>query len=297
MVLNTEHIVFHAPSASSLSLTSRPIRRSSHSAKPLKRHQEKPDAAEAFARYVLARAGLKDNAYRRQPLVRRVSACLRALRLKSIEEARELIARDTVALHTAVNTLLIGVTEFYRDPPAFEMLEDWLEHENRRMTRPWRVWSVGCSDGAELYTVAMLLHHMDALRDAELVGSDCRAEAIARAERGVYHRGLIRHLPESLLPYLRTKNATHVQPIDPIRRATRWQVADVLDDPPPVGSFDLILCRNMGIYLDGAAASGLWRKLCAALRPGGVLMTGHAEQPSGVAGLCRMASCLYCKES
>lgn len=289
----TDHIVFHAAAPS----VRRPIPRllPGHVARPVRVSDPPNPVYEAFARWVLHRAGLSAQAYRAKPLVRRVPACLRALRATTIEEARQAIERSVQAMDTAVCTLLIGVTEFFRDPFAFDALAAWMKLRESSGQPTWRVWSVACSDGAELYTVAMLLHRMGALQRSELIGSDCRGAAITRAKAALYPRDLTRSLPDTLRDLLQDKGS-FVQPVEAIRESARWQVSDVLRDAAPPGTFDLVLCRNMGIYLDSAAAGKLWKRLSSALKVGGLLMTGHAERPHGTPELRRMASCLYLKE-
>ena len=72
----------------------------------------------------------------------------------------------------------------------------------------------------------------------------------------------------------------------------RWRTGDVLTLPEP-GTWDLVLCRNLAIYLQPEAASGLWRRLGASLRPGGLLALGKAERPTGASDLAAVGPCLY----
>ncbi len=114
-----------------------------------------PEAA--FAAWVLARAGLDPAEYRREPLARRVPACLRALKAGSMEAARAAIEAQPDLLETAMGALVIGVTAFFRDADAFDTLKRMVIPAWQAQPAPRRVWSAGCSSGAELYSVAMLL--------------------------------------------------------------------------------------------------------------------------------------------
>ena len=80
----------------------------------------------------------------------------------------------------------------------------------------------------------------------------------------------------------------------PLRAATRWKQANLLHSPEP-GPWDLILWRNMAIYLKPEVVGTIWQQLCDRLSPGGYLVTGKAEHPPAPLGLERVAKCVYRK--
>jgi chemotaxis protein methyltransferase CheR len=149
--------------------------------------------------------------------------------------------------------------------------------------------------------VAILLDELGALGPGgcELVGTDCRPDAIARAAAGTFDAAAVRAVPPDLLARHFTFDGTHYRVARRLRDAARWQVADVLDAAGgrgrPPGPADLVLCRNLAIYLQPDAAAALWASLAGALREGGVLVLGKAERPLGVAGLRPAGPCLYRK--
>jgi chemotaxis methyl-accepting protein methylase len=253
---------------------------------------------DAFIAWLFLESGMTARAYRPASLRRRLPACLRALRATSLAEARRLLRRSPRLLPLALDALLLGVTEFFRDAPVFADLERQLARLARGTTRPLRVWSAGCSDGSELYSVAMIMEELGALRRCELLGTDCRDESLARAAAGAF-------APDALRGVTAERLARHFEPPgsdrdDPrrtvaaaLRDRTVWRRANVLVDPAP-GRWDVILCRNLAMYLQPAAAESLWRRLASALRPGGLLVTGKAERPAAAAaGLDVLAPCLF----
>ena len=261
-----------------------------------------PDG-EAFLRWLLAHAGLRFDDYKPETLARRLPACLRALRAvraASPSHARSLLRRSPDALPAALDALLIGVTGFFRDEPVFESLAsrtlpdllDRLSQVGR--TRPLRVWSAGCSEGAELYTVAILLAESGALAagPVELLGTDCRPEALARAAAGSFDAQAVRAVPRPLLDRYFEADGTRYRVAPALRAACAWRRADVLGAPEP-GAWDLVLCRNVAIYLQPEAAAALWAALAAAVRPGGALVLGKAERPLGVRELACDGPCVY----
>jgi chemotaxis protein methyltransferase CheR len=268
--------------------------------RPMPLSQPMPLEAESFIRWLLSRAGLSFRHYKHETLERRLPACLRALRVASPAQARAAVQRNPHLAWPALDALLIGVTGFFRDDAVFatlarQTLPDLLERwRNCRPERPFRVWSAGCSDGAELYSVAMLLVENGALTpgSVELLGTDCRPEALARAAAGVCDAAAVKGVPPPLLRRYFRFDGEHYHVQRAVRAAAVWRRADALA-AGEAGPWDLVLCRNLAIYLQPDATASLWATLAAAVRPGGALVLGKAERPVGVAGLLPDGPCVY----
>ena len=266
-------------------------------------------ADEAFLASLCARVGIGMRHYKPETLCRRLPACLLAIRAESVSHARWILQRDPRLDRVAADALIIGVTSFFRDAPVFDALRRQVLPRllATRKGRPLRVWSIGCSDGAELYSVAMLLDELGALSagaggptgPVELVGTDCRPEAASRAAAGLYDAAAVRAVPPELAARCLVADGSRYRVVPHLREAAQWQVADVLDPAAawcgPERPADLVLCRNLVIYLQPAATAALWAMLAAALRPGGVMVLGKAERPLGVPGLANAGPCLYRK--
>jgi chemotaxis methyl-accepting protein methylase len=254
-------------------------------------------AATNFIHDVLGEAGIEPSCYRIEPLLRRVPACLRTLRAGSLEDAHRRVQSDRSLRAAALSSLVNGVTEFFRDPAVFEFLDQHTLRDAARRARPVGVLSAGCSDGAELYSVAMLLAEHGLLADSELCGIDCRREAVAAARAGRYDEVRMSGLDAARRARFFQRRRAVFQVCDELRRAARWQTGDVVRPAGlasgPAGGWDVILCRNLAIYLEPAAAASMWCALANRLRPGGVLVVGKAERPAPIAGLCRLAPCIF----
>ena len=242
--------------------------------------------------WLFHRAGLNAADYRSETIKRRVPACLRALRVETLAGARAAVRRNPELLPVAISALVIGVTGFFRDPTVFDALRDLVLPELLARPAGPRVWSAACSDGAELYSLAILLAERGALQRAHLLGTDCRSEALARARAGAYDGAAIKHVPPPLLGrYFNFEGADwRIHPH--LRTIVQWRTGNVLTTPEP-GAWDLLLCRNMAIYLNPAAATHLWRVLQHCIRPGGYLVLGKAERPHGATALRAVAPCIY----
>jgi chemotaxis protein methyltransferase CheR len=254
-----------------------------------------PDVAE-FLTWLLPLAGLDPGIYRQQPLVRRIAACLRSLRCRSLDEARTLLDRDPEQISTAINALLIGVTQFFRDRAVFSYLEDTLVPPLKGHRSRLRIWSAGCADGSELYSVAMILARRGLLEQSRLLGSDCRADAVYRASQGFFHPSQLNGLDPLWRADFFVRHGAQWRVCETLRQAAYWRQAGLLGEAPAEqAEWDLILCRNVAIYLQPEAVELLWSALVQALRPGGVLIVGKAERPSGRLPLLRLAPCVFQK--
>ena len=246
----------------------------------------------AFVNWLFERAGLQSWHYRQETLARRLPACLRLVRAHSIDAARAAIDNEPLLIGAAISALVIGVSSFFRDASVFHNLEDVVLPALISGQRTLRVWSVGCSDGQELYSVTMLLAEMGWLNRAQLLGTDCRTDAVRHAAAGIYEPGDLSGVKRELLDrYFAPTQDDRWRVESRLRTVVQWRSADVLQVVEP-GSWDLILCRNLAMYLECEAATALWEQLKRSLRAGGVLVVGKAERPT-VQGLCPLAPCMF----
>jgi chemotaxis protein methyltransferase CheR len=211
-----------------------------------------------------AASGLRLRAFRTEHVADRVDRALAAERLDSADALAAKLRRDQRARERFRRSVAVSHSGFFRDPEQFDALElrilpRLLEHATRL-----RAWSAGCANGLELWSLAVVLSRLGALDSAHLLGSDLLDENIAVARAGVY-------------------DVVEITPA--LRRRANWERRDLVHDPPPTGRFDLIMCRNVAIYLDPLAKSRLHRTLADTLAPGGVLLLGRSERLGDPAAL------------
>jgi chemotaxis protein methyltransferase CheR len=254
--------------------------------------------------------GLTASRYRDSILARRQAACLRSLRATSPANGVVLISRDSAASERALGAVMIGVTEFFRDPAVFDALRPMLGGL-KADAGPLRALSIGCSDGSELYSLAILLAEEGMLSGARLHGVDCRPGAIRSAKAGVYVASALDTVdpalraryfePVSGTGMMRSRGASRaawMRVSHALRARCRWTVGDAFRLPPEFDrahASDLVLCRNLGIYLTPESAAELWERCVGQLRPGGLLVTGKAERPPARIRplLERIGPCIY----
>jgi len=251
-----------------------------------------PTTVSGLPAFVLERAGLDPTLYREAPLRRRTSACLRAIRAESEQVALARLRIDSQLADVALDAFLIGVSQFFRDPMVFETLRTTTIPALAARARPLRVASIGCSSGAELYSVAMLLAEAGVLDRSSLLGLDCRPAAVDRARAGVFAGAALSSLDHDLRSRYFESASEGWRVVEPIRRHTEWRVLDATSDCPQ-GPWDILLCRNLVIYLQTRAAEMLFERLTRQLVPGGFLVVGNAERPPASLKLTQVARCVY----
>jgi len=248
---------------------------------------------ESFLWFLFKEAGLDLYHYRLKTLKRRIGPCLRALHVSNLTDARRIVQQKPALLAAAVSTMVIGVTSFFRDGPAV-----WALMRNEIIPALFKgryglaIWCLGCSDGHEFYSLAMLLAEMKLLHRCHLLGTDCRLDAVKKARAGQFDAAAIKSVPPDLLSRYFVQEEACWRVVPTIRDSIHWRRADVLTLHEP-GVWDLILCRNMTMYFSPEASASLFPRLEMSLRPGGILLLGKAERPSAACHLSSIGPCIY----
>jgi chemotaxis methyl-accepting protein methylase len=256
------------------------------------RERARPSVEMEFVTWLFARSGLDAQHYRPETLHRRLPACLRTLRTTSVRQARQLLEQNPSLQSAATSAILVGVTSFFRDPIVFDQIEHELLRDATVSKRGLYAWSIGCSDGAELYSFALVLADLGILADSYLLGTDCRADAVENARRGNYDASIARQVTPAVLDRHFMRNGNCFQISTELRQAVRWRVSSVLSEFE-TGLWDIIFFRNTAMYFQPETTLALWPKFESALRPGGLLVLGRAERANGVQRLRAVGPCLY----
>ena len=195
----------------------------------------------------------------------------------------ELLRKDTSEIDTLANDLLINVTSFFRDPKVFQNLSATVICDlvaKQPPDQPLRIWSVGCSSGEEIYTLAMLFREQLTLQKRnvklQFFASDVDADAIAVARVGHYPDSIAAEVSPERLERFFSKESDGYRISQDLRSMVIFTVQDLLADPP-FAKLDMISCRNLLIYLQPEAQSKVIALFHFALRDKGILLLGSAE--------------------
>jgi two-component system, chemotaxis family, CheB/CheR fusion protein len=234
---------------------------------------------------VRAETGHDFTEYKSSTILRRIELRLAHLKLESIADYAELTEREPKELALLAQSMLIGVTSFFRDPDVWEQLaRDSLPRLLQAVPAggTLRVWAPACSTGEEAYTLAiLLLEALDALPAGQrpairIFATDIDAEAIDTARLGLYPMSVASQISAARLKRYFTQEPLHYRLRKSVRELVVFAQHDLISDPP-FTRVDLVTCRNLLIYLTVELQQKLLRILHYSLNVDGVLLLGMAE--------------------
>ena len=227
--------------------------------------------------------GFDFTGYKRTTLMRRIKRRMDARGLKSIAGYRDHLELEPDEFARLFDSLLINVTGFFRDPPAWEALRDDVLPElltARGVTRPIRIWSAGCATGEEAYTLAIIfaeaLGAEGFFHRVKIYATDLDEDALQQARAGTYTDRQIADVPEELREkYFEPAGTRHSFRRD-LRRQVIFGRNDLTRDAP-ISRVDLLVARNTLMYFTADTQSTVVRKFHFALSQPGYLFLGKAE--------------------
>ena len=244
-----------------------------------------PASTRTLTALLEARTGQQLAAYRSWRLDVALKPLLKERGLASLDDLAALSAAGDQALdERIVDALVNSETSFFRDAPVFDLAREVVAQVEATGRRA-RLWSAGCSTGQEPLSLAMSFAER-ALAGGpvgpEIVASDVSETALARARAGRYTQFEVqRGLPiRRLMQWFEQMRDDWIVAPDLIR-AVQYRSHNLVADPPPPGRFDLVLCRNVLLYLAPEMKARVFAGLAAALRPGGLLVLGAGETVIG----------------
>ncbi len=238
---------------------------------------------------IRSRTGHDFSSYKLSTIRRRVERRMSVHRIETLEGYVRFLRENAQEIDILFRELLIGVTSFFRDPEAFDVLRRTalpallrLIPENQAV----RVWVPGCSTGEEAYSLAILLHEcMNDLKvrfNVQVFGTDLDGHAIESARNGLYPHGIAADVgPERLRRYFSEEDG-HYRVNHDIRETLVFAPHNLTKDPP-FTKLNLIACRNLLIYLKSNLQQRLLAVFRYALKPHGLLLLGSSETIGGCA--------------
>jgi chemotaxis protein methyltransferase CheR len=222
----------------------------------------------------------------------RVLKRLRELKLWNYEDYCEYLTDNyDTEIVNLINCITTNKTDFFREPKHFEFLKQTALPEFERAGKKHiKIWSAGCSIGAEPYTIAISVfeHFRDRTGpDVKILATDIDTQVLQKAELGVYSISEIESIDVEILKryFMRGigENDGLIKIKDESKRITSFQRLNLLDDRYPMkGTFDIIFCRNVIIYFDTESRKKLFEKFHSYLNKDGYLIMGHSETLMGL---------------
>ncbi|MBI5651074.1 MAG: PAS domain-containing protein [Chloroflexi bacterium] len=232
-----------------------------------------------------AQTGHDFSQYKQNTLARRVERRMAIHQIEHAEDYLRFAQINPAELDALFRDLLIGVTNFFRDPEAFTALQTQIMPRlfaGKPAGSTVRAWVCGCSTGEEAYSLAILIQeHLETLRQpfkAQIFATDIDRQSIEQARNGVFPASIAADIsPERLTRFFIQEPGEGGYRIQKfIRDLLVFSEQDVIKDPP-FSKLDLISCRNLLIYLNGDLQKKLIPLFHYALNPGGMLCLGTSE--------------------
>lgn len=226
--------------------------------------------------------------YKEKTLVRRIQRRMQVLQIDAMADYVERLRKESSEAELLFHELLIGVTHFFRDSPAFDALETQIiPHliHNKGADDTVRIWIPACATGEEVYSIAILLKEAAGKQDAgpsfQIFATDIDTHSVAIARAARYRKSQIADIPAARRERWFVADGDHWCPVKDVREMCIFSTHSVLKDPP-FSKLDLISCRNLLIYLEGVLQERLIRTFHYALAPGGYLFLGASESVTRV---------------
>ncbi|RXG15710.1 two-component system CheB/CheR fusion protein [Leeuwenhoekiella aestuarii] len=221
--------------------------------------------------------------YKRPTLLRRIGRRVRVLKLDSLEAYFNYLKNNTEEVQTLYNEFLIGVTKFFRDFKVWEILENDIIPEivsDKEDGAIIKIWDVGCSTGEEPYSLGILF--LDEIKkqgkdiSLKIFATDISQDHLDIASKGLYSENVLSDLSSDRINTYFRKSGDNFIVKENIRKCIIFSNHDITNDPP-FKNMDMVMCRNLLIYLQNEVQSKVIHLLHYALIQDGILTLGSSE--------------------
>lgn len=250
----------------------------------------KPQSFEVFAAVLRNGSGLVIGPDKQYLLESRLGPIMKQHGMRDLDGLADRLRSGAPPVERAViEAMTTNESFFFRDEKPFAHFRSQALPKllaARPAAAKLRVWSAAASSGQEAYSLAMILAECRATlggRPVEIVGTDLARDQLARAQAGLYSQFEVqRGLPMTMLVKYFHKDGANWQINDPLRAMVSFREWNLLADPRPLGSFDIVFCRNVLIYFNQATKARVLDAIARQMPPDGLLYLGGAETVLGI---------------
>ncbi len=233
---------------------------------------------EKFKKDIFSLTQIDLNAYKEKQMRRRIDTLITKNKCTSYDAYVRLIKSDSEKFEQFVNFLTINVSEFYRNPEQWVILEKELFPALiRKFGKKLKIWSAACSTGDEPYSLVMALSRHLPLENIHIIATDIDKQVLDKARLGIYNEKSIAAVPPEFKKKYFKQIGSSYQISDEIKRRVEFKEHNLLKDPYPTDCH-LIVCRNVVIYFTEEAKDEIYQKFNRSLVDDGILFIGSTEQ-------------------
>ena len=233
---------------------------------------------EEFKKDIFALTKIDLNAYKEKQMKRRIDTLITKNSISNYKDYVALIKKNSEKFEQFVNFLTINVSEFYRNPEQWQILDkEVFPTLIQKFGKNLKIWSAACSTGDEPYSLVMALSKHIPVNQIKIIATDIDKQVLDKARLGLYNEKSIASVPEEFKKKYFKQIGSSYQISDEIKRQVEFKEHNLLKDPYPTGCH-LIVCRNVLIYFTEEAKDEIYKKFNASLNKEGILFIGSTEQ-------------------
>lgn len=237
------------------------------------------DDYENFKKRVYELTKIDLDCYKERQMKRRIDSLISKRGSKGYNNYVTELKTNKEVFDEFVNYLTINVSEFYRNPEQWDILEkDIFPALFKKFGKNLKIWSAACSTGDEPYSLVMLLSKFMSLHQIKILATDIDKQVLAKAKMGLYNVKSLKGLPKEFTNKYFTKiNEKTYQISEDIKKCVEFKEHNLLKDTYP-SNYDMIICRNVLIYFTEEAKAEIYQKFNGSLKKEGILFVGSTEQ-------------------
>lgn len=233
---------------------------------------------EYLKKEVLALTTIDLNSYKETQMKRRIDTLITKHSIAGYDKYVQALRTNKDLFDEFVNYITINVSEFYRNPDQWRLLDTEIIPELiQKYGKNLKIWSAACSTGDEPYSLVMALSKHLPMNQIKIYATDLDKQVIAKAKVGLYSEKSIAAVPDEFKKKYFTQVGPSYKISDEIKSRVEFHEHNLLKDQYPT-DYHMIVCRNVLIYFTEEAKDEVFRKFCRSLSKGGILFIGNTEQ-------------------
>lgn len=231
---------------------------------------------EYLGKWVKKEYGIDFSGYKTNQLHRRISSFMSRLGVDTAEEFVEVLNTDAKVKQKFLDFITINVTEFFRNPDIFGQFENCLKAYIEDNPYKINIWSAACSNGAEPYSIAMIIKSIRDNIKCRILATDIDATILKYAKDGIYNKNEIKNIKPEFLHKHFLKVDDNYKVKQDIKNMVTFKKLDLINERYEQ-NFDVIVSRNVVIYFNEEAKDKIYLKFAESLKKGGLLFVGATE--------------------
>lgn len=232
---------------------------------------------EFISKLVKQSIGIVLGHHKKDMIYRRLSKRIFELKLNSFRDYCTVLEKDSSEMVNLANAISTNLTSFFREEHHFHHLEEHLKALTQNK-REILMWSAGCSNGAEAYSMAMVAAEIQQQNkfNFKILASDIDTNVLAKGASGTYEKDWTEKIPVRFKKYYKASGEHYI--IDPkLTSAVHFKRLNLLDSWPMQKKYDVVFCRNTVIYFDKDTQAVLFDRIADQMVQNGILYIGHSE--------------------